>query len=250
MGMAMDVLDYFYIFVAYVVAAFIKGLTSIGFSTSCLPIMALRLDLITAIPLVILPSIVSNLAVMVQAGQFGPALRRFWPMFCATLPGLLLGLWGLTTAPPKVTKAVLGMVLVVYALWALKNQLLLLPSSLEKRLALPTGFLTGVVNGLTGSQVMPVLPFLLSLGLSKALFVQAINISFTLSSLVMLVGMSQLGLVTGPALLTGLTGLAPVLVTVWLAGKIQQRLGSEWHRRLVLIFLLGMGTILVGKLFS
>jgi len=41
----MDELDYLFIFMAYLVAGFIKGLTGIGFSTSCLPTMAMRLDL-------------------------------------------------------------------------------------------------------------------------------------------------------------------------------------------------------------
>jgi uncharacterized membrane protein YfcA len=63
----MDWLDYAFILTANVVAGGIKGLTGIGFPTSCLPIMALRLDLKAAIPLVIVPSIVSNLAVMRQA---------------------------------------------------------------------------------------------------------------------------------------------------------------------------------------
>ena len=77
----MDELDLLFILIAYVVAASIKGLTGIGFSTSCLPIMALRLDLKVAIPLVIIPSIVSNIFVMLQAGRFREALKRFWPMY-------------------------------------------------------------------------------------------------------------------------------------------------------------------------
>ncbi len=46
-----------FILIDYVVAASIKGLTGIGFSTSYLPITPLRLDLKVAIPLVIIPSI-------------------------------------------------------------------------------------------------------------------------------------------------------------------------------------------------
>ena len=88
----MDWLDYAFILIAYVVAGTIKGLTGIGFSTSCLPIMALRLDLKVAIPLVIIPSIISNLAVMIQAKGFRKAVRRFWPLYFASVPGILIGL--------------------------------------------------------------------------------------------------------------------------------------------------------------
>ena len=185
----MDRIDILFVLAAYVVAGFIKGLTGIGFSTSCLPIMALRLDLTVAIPLVILPSIASNITVMVRAGRFREAVSRFWVLYAASIPGLLAGLAILVAIDANTAKAVLGIVLIVYSLWALTNRLMPLSGKWERKLRIPVGFCTGFVNGITGSQVMPVLPYLFSLDLDKNRFVQAINISFTLSSLVMLSGL-------------------------------------------------------------
>ena len=243
----MDWVDYAFILTAYVVASGIKGLTGIGFSTSCLPIMALRLDLKIAIPLVIVPSIVSNLVVMLQAGRFREAIIRFWPLYLASLPGLVIGLTILVAIDADIAKAILGLVLISYALWALRNKTFSLTVEWERLLKMPAGFCTGFVNGLTGSQVMPVLPYLLSLNLSKNAFVQSINISFTLSSLVMLVGMSRLGHLSLNTLLTAFGGLLPVLLTVYLAGRLQGRLTGAFHRTLVLTFLLVMGLILLMK---
>ena len=243
----MDWVDYAFILMAYLVAGGIKGLTGIGFSTSCLPIMALRLDLKIAIPLVIVPSIVSNLVVMLQAGRFREALRRFWPLYVASIPGLLIGLTILVSIDVDIAKAILGLVLISYALWALRNKTFALSAALERLLKMPTGFCTGFVNGLTGSQVMPVLPYLLSLELKKSAFIQAINISFTLSSLVMLVGMNRLGHLSLNTFLTAFGGLVPVLLTVYLAGRLQGRLTGAIHRTLVLTFLLVMGLVLLVK---
>jgi uncharacterized membrane protein YfcA len=97
---------------------------------------------------------------------------------------------------------------------------------------------------------MPVLPFLFSLNLKKKPFVQAINISFTLSSLIMLFGMHHLGYVSVNALLMAAGGLIPVLLSVYIAGRLQQRLSGTWHRRLVLLFLLIMGLILLMRIIS
>ena len=243
----MDWVDYLFIFLAYVVAGSIKGLTGIGFSTSCLPIMALRLDLKIAIPLVIVPSIVSNLVVILQAGRFREAVSRFWPLYLASMPGLIIGLTILVTIDAGVTKAILGVVLISYALWALRNKTFLLSLEWERLLKMPVGFCTGFVNGLTGSQVMPVLPYMLSLNLNKKAFVQSINISFTLSSLIMLVGMNRFGHLSLDTLLTAFGGLIPVLLSVTLAGKLQGRLTGAFHRTLVLSFLLVMGVILLLK---
>lgn len=152
----MDWVDYAFILIAYVAAGSIKGLTGIGFSTSCLPIMALRLDLSVAIPLVIVPSVASNIVVMVQAGRFREAVRRFWPLYVASIPGLIIGLTLLVSIDVEVPKAILGLVLVSYSLWALRNKPFSLSVEWERTLKIPAGFCTGFVNGLTGSQVMPV----------------------------------------------------------------------------------------------
>jgi len=244
----MDGIDYIFILIAYVVAASIKGLTGIGFSTSCLPIMALRLDLKVAIPLVIIPSIVSNIVVMIQAGRFREALRRFWPLYVSSVPGLLIGLSILVAINTVAAKAMLGLVLIAYAFWALSNKSFSLSDKWERNLKLPTGFCTGFINGLTGSQVMPSLPYLLSLNLPKNDFVQAINISFTLSSFVMLFGMNRLGHLPPSTFLLAVGGLVPVLTTVYFVGRLQKKLTGELHRRLVLGFLLTMGLILLLKL--
>jgi uncharacterized protein len=243
-----DWFDLLFILSAYVVAAGIKGLTGIGFSTSCLPILALRLDLRVAIPLVIIPSIVSNIVVMVQAGRFREAVRRFWPLYVSSIPGLLAGLTILVAIDPDFARAILGVVLVSYSFWALTNRSMALSAGWERKLKIPVGLCTGFVNGLTGSQVMPVLPYLLALDLGKKPFVQAINISFTLSSLIMLSGMNQLGYLSGKALLVAVAGLIPVLLSVALAGKLQQRLSGAWYRRLVLLFLLVMGVTLLARI--
>lgn len=244
----MDGTDYAFILTAYVVAAAIKGLTGIGFSTSCLPIMALRLDLKIAIPLVIIPSIVSNIAVMIQAGRFREAIGRFWPLYAASVPGLLIGLAVLVAINADAAKAILGLVLIGYAVWALSNKSFSLSRERERTLKIPTGFFTGFVNGITGSQVMPVLPFLLSLDLHKNSFVQALNISFTLSSLIMLFGLNQLGYLPANTFLVAVIGLIPVLTTIFFTGRLQHRLTGALHRRLILGFLLIMGLILIARI--
>lgn len=243
----MDTIDYIFILIAYVVAAAIKGLTGIGFSTSCLPIMALRLDLTVAIPLVIIPSIVSNIAIMAQTGGLCEAVKRFWPLYASSVPGLLIGLSILVTINPDAAKLVLGFVLITYTIWALTSIPPMLPVKWEKNLKVVVGFLTGFINGLTGSQVLPVLPYLMSLNLKKNFFIQSINISFTLSSLILLFTMSQLDYLARDSFLIAIGGLIPLLLIVYICGRLRQRLPGELYRKLVLFFLLVMGFILALK---
>lgn len=242
-----DNIDYLFVLIAYIVAGVIKGVTGIGFSTSCLPIMALRLDLKLAIPLVIVPSIVSNVVIMLQAGHFMDVVRRFWVLYAATIPGLLIGLSILVSINVDLAKVFLGLVLILYALLALAKKPVKFSESLERGLKIPVGFSTGFINGLTGSQVMPVLPYLLSLGLDKNTFIQAINISFTLSSVIMLFGMSQLGYLSAHTLLIAAGGAIPLMTIVFVGGKLRNRISQRLYQKLVLIFLLILGLILSVK---
>jgi uncharacterized membrane protein YfcA len=184
---------------------------------------------------------------MIQAGHFRAAVSRFWPLYLTSIPGLLIGLTILVSIDVEIAKALLGLVLIAYALWALKNRIFILSGAWERRLKVPAGFCTGLVNGLTGSQVMPVLPYLLSLDLNKNVFIQAINVSFTLSSLIMLIGMNRLGHLSADTLLTACGGLFPALITVYLAGRLRDRISGGSHRKLVLAFLLVMGSILLAR---
>ena len=165
----MDVQTLIAVLVAFFIAAFLKGITGLGFSTVCLPILTTFLDLKVSIPLVIVPSLASNALVMVQAGWFREALGRFWLLYVSAIPGVVLGVFVLTSVRSSLSRAMLGGILLVYALWALRTQSKGLPQQVEAWLASPVGFITGVVNGVTGSQVMPILPFLLALRLHKDL---------------------------------------------------------------------------------
>jgi hypothetical protein len=106
---------------------------------------------------------------------------------------------------------------------------------------MPAGFLTGLVNGVTGSQIMPVLPYLMALDLDKDRFVQAINISFTLSTVVMAIGLAGLGLLTGGAGVVSIAGVAVVFAGVTLGTRLRAVLSPEAFRRAVLGLLLVLG---------
>ena len=227
---------------AFLFAAFVKGTTGLGFSTSALPILVLSIGLKASLPLVIIPSLTSNLLVMRAAGRFRPTLRRFWPMYVATLPGIALGLALLVWVDPLIPTAVLGTVLIAYSAYALGQRRLTLRPRLERPLSVPTGLVTGLINGWTGSQVMPVLPYLMALGLEPNRFVQAINISFTLGSQAMVIGLSQLGLFTVDTALVSALGVVPVFAGVHLGTRARRWLSPEGFRRAVLIVLICLGT--------
>lgn len=238
------------VFATYVFAATAKGITGMGFSTTCLPILALVVGLKDALPLVVIPSISSNLIVMRQAGHFGETVRRFWPMLLALLPGLAVGLWILSSIDGVLAGAVLGAILLVWCAFSVATPDLRLPPHLERPLAPVSGVLTGLVNGVTGSQVMPAVPFLMMLHMERNLFIQAINCSFTLSSVVMAIGLAQLGLFSGSDLVISALGACLVLFGIRIGEAVRHRLSEKWFRNAVLGMLTAMGLGLILPVFA
>ena len=236
-----------FIFVVYFLAATAKGVTGLGFSTMCLAPIALVVGLKVALPLLIIPSISTNLMVMVGAGQFGPTVRRFWPMLTATAPAVVVGLWLLDSVDGARAGAALGLVLLAFVAFSYANPNMRLPGHLERPLQPVSGALTGLVNGVTGSQVMPSMPFLMSLHLERNMFVQAINCSFTLSSVIMVAGLAHLGLMTWEAGVISAIGTVFALIGIRVGERIRERLSPDQFRLGILAMLTMMGVALIAK---
>ena len=214
---------------AYFIAALVKGVTGLGYSSTSLPILTLAFGLKEALPLVLIPSVASNLVVMVSTPGFRASAQRFWPMILSAAASVFVGLWVLTQIRSESAAAVLGAVLMIVAL------VLLLKIAA-----------TGFVNGLTGSQVMPVIPYLLSLDMPRERFVQASNQSFTLSSAAMFVGLGAAGMMTVQVATVSALGLVLVALGVNIGQRISRQLAPQAFRTAVLIVLaaLGLGLIL------
>lgn len=235
------------IFAAYLFAATAKGVTGLGFSTTCLAIVALTVGLKNALPLLIIPSVSTNLMVMFGAGHFPETVRRFWPMYLATIPGVILGLWLLGSVNGVMAGMSLGIVLIGYCGFAYANPELRLPARLERPLQPVSGILTGIVNGATGSQVMPSMPFLMALHLDKDRFVQAINISFTMSSVIMVIGLNRMGLFTAEGVILSIVGTIFAVVGIRIGERVRSRLNTDQFRLAVLAMLTIMGVVLIAR---
>lgn len=241
----MEPLVIVYVLATFFFAAFLKGAAGLGFATTCLGIMAAYLDMRLAIPLVILPSLLANGMVMIDAGGFFRVWKKFQLMYAAAVPGLFVGLWLLGSSDGVLPRTVLGVCMILYATWGLWGGRLQLKHTRSSSVAV--GMSTGLINGLTGSQIMPILPYLISLDISKDELVQAINTSFTVASIIMLLGLGKLGLLSFDAMTVSAIGIVPVGLGIWLGGRIRRRLPEPVFRQVVLVLLILLGAGLVGR---
>jgi uncharacterized membrane protein YfcA len=94
---------------------------------------------------------------------------------------------------------------------------------------------------------MPVLPYLMALKLDRERFVQAINCSFTASSLVMAAGLSQIGLMNWERVLVSTLGIIPVWIGLKLGAPVRRRISPDLFRTLVILMLMASGALLIAR---
>ena len=234
------------ILVTYLFASSVKGVTGLGFSTVCLPLLALTVGLKAALPLLIIPSLLSNMIIMQQVDNFQTTLYRFWPMLLATSLGVIFGLTLLSAIDGKLAGAVLGLILILWCMFSYITPDLKVPEPKERQFGVLSGLTTGFINGLTGSQVMPCVPYLMALKLDKNVFIQATNTSFTISSLVMAIGLIRLELFTVNVLKLSVFGLIFVFLGLKLGAKIRSQLSPDSFQiaALAILFITALGLLL------
>ncbi len=235
------------IVLAYGVAGLLKGALGLGFTTACLPILVLALGHKESLALVIIPSILSNIMLMREAGQYKATAKAFWPLYVAVVPGVIGGVMLLNALDAAIPTIVLGAVMLAYCLFSLVRPQFRLSDATARRLLVPMGVVNGLVNGFTGSQVMPMVPFLMATSIEAPKFVQAVNMVFTISSVVMFFGLSQAGLFSLEEFWVSVVGAGIVYVGVAVGTRVRSRLSEATYRQAVLIFLAGLGASLIVR---
>jgi uncharacterized membrane protein YfcA len=231
----------------FLAAALVKGLTGLGFLTVCVASLAFVVGLKTAVGLVLVPSLLSNVFVMIDAGRFLETTRSFWRLYLASAPGVVVGVQLLIVIDQNLAAAVLGSVVVVYAVLALGRPSASLPDRLQHALQIPVGLAHGVVAGLTGSQVMPLFPYLFALKLESATLLQACNTIFTLCSMLTAALLLNNGLLTPEIALLSLAGTVPTYLGVRVGSRLRRRLSGSTFRVIVLFVILVLGLALIAR---
>jgi len=229
----------------FLLAGTIKGVIGLGLPTISMGLLGLAMAPVQAAALLIIPATLTNLWQLAFGGHLLTLIRRLWPLLLAIFFGTGLGtLWIGMAGGPWVVRA-LGGALLVYALSGLALPTLRVGGRVESWLAPLCGLLTGVITSATGVFVIPAVPYLQALGLSKDQLVQALGLSFTVSTLALAAGLLWRGALGGGELSASMLALVPALLGMWLGQWLRQRISALLFRRVFFIGLGGLGAHLL-----
>jgi uncharacterized protein len=229
------------------VAGIIKGATGLGYASCALPFLAMAMGLKQAIALVMLPALASNFLIICITPHRIETLRRFWPLYFAAVPGIFAGIYLLVWFGQKIPTMSLGILIIAYAAYSIVRPSLSVPKNLEAPLQVPVGLVNGFLTGLTGSQVLPFLPYILGLNLDPDRTTQAINLAITIWSGVMLIALYQSGVASTGSLFASVVALGPALLGIYLGSIFRSRIPAQHYRLIVQVVLGFLGISIVAK---
>lgn len=229
------------------IAAFVKGAIGFGFPPLATPLLALFLDVKTAVAVLILPNIVMDVLQLARRGAPGAVARRFASLLAFGAVGTIVGTRVLVTLPSRSVTLVLALFLLLFVGLGVTRLSPRVPARWEPWLSPVVGLIVGTVGGVTNVPGTPLAMYFYALGLPKHEFVQSLAFTFIVYKTVQLGAVAYYGLLTWALLGAALALTAAALVGFAAGLQVQDRLAPAAFDRAVLAFLAGLGVWLLVR---
>lgn len=235
----------FLILAVFLAAGLVKGVTGMGLPTLAMALLSLHMPPLQAAGLLVVPSLLTNLWQLLAGAPVYPLWLRFAPMMAGICAGTLLG--SAFALPSEAGSIVLGLALLAYAAIGLAGVHWQVAPGAEDWLSPLMGILTGLLSAATGVFVLPAVPYLQALELERDELVQAMGLSFMVSTMALAVALAARD-AWGPEV-AGLSFAAqvPAFVGMLLGQRLRKRMQPDLFRRCFLAALLLVGAHLVIK---
>lgn len=222
-------------------AGLVKGIVGLGLPTISMALLALWMSPAEAAALLIVPSFLTNVWQLGPVSTLRPIARRLAAMQIGVVAGTLAAAWWLGAPSGAWAEVALGIAVVAYAAWGLSGARLHLEPRIERIAGPLVGGATGVVTAATGVFAVPAVPYLQALGLDKTALIQAMGLSFTVSTVALAIGLAINGRLGAGNATMSLLLVLPAIAGMVAGTRIRDRMSPDVFRRCFLAGLLLLG---------
>ena len=168
-------------------------------------------------------------------------------MLLAVCLGTWAGLGLMTATTARFGTALLGIALALYAITGLAALRLFVPKPWEPIFSPIVGAITGLITAATGVLVIPAVPYLQAIDLDKDELVQALGLSFTVSTIALAINVGLEGELRLAIASDTIAGLALACVGMWIGQTIRLRMSPADFRKWFFIGLMALGLYLAVR---
>ena len=235
---------------AFLIGGVVKGVIGLGLPSVSLALLAVIIDLPSAMALIVVPTFFTNVWQALVGGKGKMLLVKLWPFFLMATVTVWIGAIALTRVDLTWLSALLGVLLIIYSVINLVGFHFTTSPRHGVWLGPLMGSVNGIFMGMTGSSVVPGVMYLQSLGLSRDVLVQAMGMLFMVSTLALGIALHQNAILTYQNGIVSLASLIPALIGMFFGQWIRQNLSESLFRRIFFVSLLLLGVYIIFMAFS
>lgn len=224
------------------IGSFIRSAIGFGEAVVGMPLLAFFIDIKTATPLMALTA--STLAILLLFTSWKKiSIKDTWPFILSTAIGLPVGLYYLKNTSDELIKATLGVLLVLFGIYYLfvKN----LPHFKNEKLSFLFGFFAGILGGAYNTNGPPTVIYGVLRRWSAQNFRATLQGIFFPTGLIITISHGISGLWTGSVITSYLYALPVIVLGFYLGNKIHHKLNEDEFKKIIYIFILIIGVVLL-----
>ncbi|MDP4991097.1 MAG: sulfite exporter TauE/SafE family protein [Marivita lacus] len=233
--------------VVFVIAGSVKGMVGIGLPTAAISMLTMVIDPRTAIALGLVPIVVSNAWQVWSMGDIRGAFQRYWVFALALGVSVFVTVLLSAEVSDRVIFLALGLSIVSFAVLNLRFTMPRLPDRFDKLGQLGFGTAGGILGGLSGVWVAPVIMYMSARQVPKDEFVRAVGLLLLIGGVPFALAYVQQGFLTPELGALSVALVVPTLLGFSLGARLRSRLSNEKFRKLVLYVFLLLGLNLLRR---
>ena len=230
-----------------VLSGSVKGIFGIGFPVVAMAILPLFIPPITAIAIIALPIVVTNLQQLLSEKNWREIVYRYKYMACFMLLASFLSSQLLTQISVELISAVIGFALALFAIYSLFN--FTIPVTAHPAWQILAGASSGLLSGITGIQSTAIIYFA-SLNISKNEFVGGVGYIFLIGGLGLTIGLLNNNLLNSSTGMLSLFGVLFSVVGFKLGSLLRPYIHSELFKKLLFLLMLIIGMKQIYQFFA
>lgn len=228
---------------AFFFAGIIKGFLGIGLPPAVMVILTLVMDTVTAISLLTLPIIFTNLLQYTRCENREEIAKKYWLFGVSIMLSIFLTSVFIMSFPNTVLMVSIGFAMIAFSLTQMIGVKVSIGHGIKWHVSV--GLFSGVLGGLSSIWSPPIAMYLLAQNVSKSEFIGATGFLFLAGSMPLAIGLTFAGVLTIGTVLHSLLGLIVVLAGFRIGEVLQSLIKQSVFRSIILWAFLIMGSRLV-----
>jgi len=236
-----DIFVFFVVVFIIFLSTLVRSTFGFGNALIAMPLLTFVIGVKGATPVVALAGLVISLIMLIREWR-----EIVWKdtlvLLISSLAGLPLGLLLITSFPENIIRMILGGILVGFGIYNLLG--IRLPVLETSVLAVPFGFLAGILGGAYNANGPPIVIYGVMRGWKKEAFRASLQGFFFVSSLMIVAGHALSGFWSRQTLISFFVSIPAVVLAIFLGERIAKKITQEDFNRVIYISLILMGVLM------